>query len=119
MLRDLGALADFGPSNLNESDFMLIDNSDYVCLFNWAGTLKFGTDLAQAVFGRAKQNGKGKTYYDTADPTPNSNAIPDLMDKVLKTDKVDILSLNENEAITYASLLDEGIEGEASAFEFC
>ena len=109
MLRDLGALADFGPSNLNERDFMLIDNSDYLCVFNWAGTLKFGTDLAQAVFGRAKHNGKGKTYYDTADPTPNSKAIPDLMDKILKTDKVDILSLNENEAVTYASFLDEGI----------
>ena len=88
----------------------LIEDSDYACLFNWAGTLKFGTELAQTVFGRAKQNGKGKTYYDTADPTPNSKAIPDLMDKVLKTDKVDILSLNENEAITYASLLDEGIK---------
>jgi ribokinase len=109
MLRDLGALEDFGPANLDKSDFMLIDETDYLCIFNWAGTLKFGTDLAQAVFGRAKQNGKGKTYYDTADPTPNSKAIPDLMDKILKTDKVDILSLNENEAVTYASFLDEGI----------
>ncbi len=109
MLRDLGALADFGPVNLEESDFMLIDDTDYLCIFNWAGTLKFGTDLAQAVFGRAKQNGKGKTYYDTADPTPNSKAIPDLIGKILKTDKVDILSLNENEAVTYASYLDVGI----------
>ncbi len=106
MLRDLGALADFGPSNLNESDYDLIEAANYVCLFNWAGTLKFGTDLAQAVFERAKRNGKGKTYCDTADPTPNTEVIPDLMEKVLKTDKVDILSLNENEAITYASLLD-------------
>lgn len=109
MLRDLGALADFGPANLDESDYALIEDADYVCLFNWAGTLKFGTALAQAVFDRAKQGGKGKTYYDTADPTPKAKAIAGLMDKVLKTDKVDILSLNENEAITYASLLDEGL----------
>ena len=108
MLRDLGALADFGPASLDDSDYALIEDADYVCLFNWAGTLKFGTELAQAVFDGAK-GGKGKTYYDTADPNPNAKVIAGLMDKVLKTDKVDILSLNENEAITYASLLDEGL----------
>ena len=118
MLRDLGALADFGPANLDERDYSLIEDADYVCLFNWAGTLKFGTDLAQAVFGRANQNGKGKTYYDTADPTPNSKAMPDLMDKILKTDKVDILSLNENEAVTYASLLDLGLKKKRASLGF-
>ena len=110
MLRDLGALADFGPADLDENDYVLIDEADYVCLFNWAGTLKFGTTLAQAVFERVKHSGKGKTYFDTADPTPNAKAVGGLMDKVLKTDKVDILSLNENEAVTYASLLDEGLK---------
>jgi ribokinase len=110
MMRDLGALAGFGPANLDESDYALIDEADYVCLFNWAGTLKFGTELAQTVFERAKQGGKGKTYFDTADPTPNAKAIAGLMDKVLKTDKVDILSLNENEAVTYASLLDKDLK---------
>ena len=81
MIRDLGALADFGPANLDERDYSLIESSDYVCLFNWAGTLKFGTALAQTIFGRAKQKGKGKTYYDTADPNPNAKAIPDLIEK--------------------------------------
>ena len=118
MIRDLGALADFGPANLDESDYSLIEAADYVCLFNWAGTLKFGTALAQTVFDRAKQKGKGKTYYDTADPNPNATAISDLMEKVLKTDKVDILSLNENEAITYASLLDEGLNEGKACLEF-
>ena len=118
MLRDLGALADFGPANLDESDYSLIEDADYVCLFNWAGTLKFGTELAQAVFERAKRSGKGKTYYDTADPTPKAKEIPDLMDKVLKTDKVDILSLNENEAITYASLLDLGLKEKRARLGF-
>jgi len=110
MLRDLGALADFGPANLDEGDFALIDDADYVCVFDWAGTSRFGTDLAKIVFERAKQRGKGKTYFDTADPNPNAKAIAGLVDKVLKTDKVDILSLNENEAIIYASLLDEGLK---------
>ncbi len=106
MLRDLGALANFGPANLDEPDYKLIENADYVCLFNWAGTVRFGTELAQAVFERAKRSGRSKTYYDTADPTANKKELSVLMDKVLKTDKVDILSVNENEAIIYASMLD-------------
>jgi sugar/nucleoside kinase (ribokinase family) len=118
MIRDLGALADFGPANLDEEDYSLIEASDYVCLFDWAGTLKFGTALAQTIFDRIKQKGEGKTYYGTADPNPNSTAISDLMAKVLKTDKVDILSLNENEAITYASILDDGLNEGKARLEF-
>jgi ribokinase len=118
MIRDLGALADFGPANLEERDYSLIEAADYVCLFDWAGTLKFGTALAQAVFDRVKQKGKGKTYYDTADPNPNGIALPDLIEKVLKTDKVDILSLNENEAITFANLIDKGFKIEHASLGF-
>jgi sugar/nucleoside kinase (ribokinase family) len=110
MLRDLGALADFGAEDLADSDYDLMENADYVCLFNWAGTLKHGTELAQRVFQKAKAKGNCKTYYDTADPTPKKAAIADLIENVLKTSQVDILSLNENEAVTYAALLDRSIE---------
>ena len=96
----------------------MIESADYACLFNWAGTLKFGTALAQAVFGRAKTNGKGKTYFDTADPSPNSGAIAELMETVLKSNQVDILSLNENEAIIYASLLDKTLNDKKHNLDF-
>ena len=109
MLRDLGALADFGPLDLTDSDYAAIENADYVCLFNWAGTRKHGTALVESVFRRAKTRGKGKTYYDTADPNPNRDKVPELMENVLKTEQVDILSLNENEAICYASLFNDEI----------
>jgi sugar/nucleoside kinase (ribokinase family) len=109
MLRDLGALADFSPNDLTDRDYELIENADYVCLFNWAGTRKYGTLLAETVFGRVKTGGKGRTYYDTADPTPNRDKIPELMRNVLETSRVDVLSLNENEAICYASLLNDEI----------
>lgn len=109
MLRDLGSLADFGPQDLNDQDFSVMENADYVCVFNWAGTVNFGTKLAETVFSRVKARGRGKTYFDTADPTPNRNGIPELIENVLKTDQVDILSLNENEAVTYASILDKSI----------
>jgi sugar/nucleoside kinase (ribokinase family) len=105
MLRDLGTLADFGPSDLTARDYELIENADYVCLFNWAGTKKYGTELAETVFGRVKKKGKGRTYYDTADPTPNASRVPELMRNVLETNLLDVLSLNENEAFCYASLL--------------
>jgi sugar/nucleoside kinase (ribokinase family) len=105
MLRDVGALEGFGPRNLKESDYRLIENADYMCVFNWAGTRQFGTELAETVFNRAKTHGKGKTYYDTADPQPNCREIPNMMKKVLLAKCVDILSVNENEAVTYASCL--------------
>jgi len=112
MLRDLGSLADFGPSDLTDRDYALIENADYVCLFNWAGTRKYGTALAETVFRRVKTKGKGKTYYDTADPTPNRDKIPELMRNVLKTSQVDVLSLNENEVICYAAMLTDEISGQ-------
>jgi sugar/nucleoside kinase (ribokinase family) len=118
MIRDLGALADFGPLDLTDRDYELIENADYVCLFNWAGTKKYGTTLAETVFRRAKEKGKGKTYYDTADPTPNRNKIPELMEKVLKTRQVDVLSLNENEAICYAALLNKAINEKQKKLRF-
>lgn len=109
MLRDLGSLADFGPANLIEADYELVEDADYVCLFNWAGTRNFGTALAQSVFKRVKAKGKGKTYYDTADPTSNREKIGEMMEKVLRSSLVDVLSLNENEAVSYAALLDDWV----------
>jgi len=118
MLRDVGALADFGPQHLNEGDFEVIENADYVCVFNWAGTRHFGTELAEIVFRRVKSVGKGKTYCDTADPTTNKEKIPKLMKKVLQSKDVDILSVNENEAICYASQLSDKIEKLTKASKF-
>jgi sugar/nucleoside kinase (ribokinase family) len=94
MLRDLGSLVDFGPSDLTKEDYEVIENADYICLFNWAGTRKYGTELAETVFQRVKTKGKGKTYFDTADPTSNNDKISNLMERVLKTNLIDVLSLN-------------------------
>jgi len=105
MLRDLGSLERFGPKNLTTADYQLLTSADYVCVFNWAGTRHHGTDLTETVFRYVKTKGKGKTYLDTADPTPNKDKIPMLIEKVLLKDLVDILSLNENEAIQYATYI--------------
>ncbi len=103
MLRDLGSLEKFGPNDLREKDFALLEQTDYVCVFNWAGTRNHGTELAKAVFHHVKTKGMGKTYYDTADPLPNKLEIPRLVKEILlRPNLIDVLSLNENEAITYA-----------------
>jgi len=106
MLRDVGALADFGPQHLDDDDFQTIEEADFVCIFNWAGTRNFGTKLARAVFSHTKMRGKGRTYYDTADPTPNKQQIPNLIRDILESKQLDMLSVNENEAICYASHLN-------------
>ena len=118
MLRDVGALADFGPHHLNDEDFEVIENANYVCVFNWAGTRNFGTELAETIFHLVKTAGKGKTYCDTADPITNKEKIPKLMKKVLQSKHVDILSLNENEAICYASHLSDKIKKLTKASKF-
>jgi sugar/nucleoside kinase (ribokinase family) len=118
MLRDVGSLADFGPQNLNSEDFEAIEKADYVCVFNWAGTREFGTQLAETVFHHAKTRGRGKTYYDTADPTPNKGKTRELLRKVLQTSLVDILSLNENEAVFYASQLTPKIKRSMESLSF-
>ncbi len=106
MLRDLGSLQNFGSSDLEEKDYALLEKMDYVCVFNWAGTRRHGTELAKTVFCHVKKRGLGRTYYDTADPLPNRPKIPQLVEEVLLCpDLIDVLSLNENEAITYAKSL--------------
>ena len=105
MVRDVGSLANFNSGNLADDDWSLLENADWVCMFNWAGTRNHGTELTRNVFQRAKAKSRGKTYLDTADPTPNREEIPEFVRKVLKSDSVDVLSLNENEAVTYASFV--------------
>ena len=110
MLRDIGSLENFGPKNLDSKDFEALETAEYVCVFNWAGTKRFGTELAKTVFRYTKAKGKAKTYYDTADPMPNKEKIPELIKEVLMDKNVDILSVNENEAICYASCICPEIE---------
>ena len=119
MLRDVGSLADFGPHYLSSDDFKVIENADYVCVFNWAGTRHFGTRMAETVFHHVKKRGKGKTYFDTADPTPNKEKISELTKNVLQSRQLDILSVNENEAICYASQLSDEVQelGKRLAFD--
>lgn len=107
MMSDLGSLLEFGLNDLTSEDFQLLREADYVCVFHWSGTKRWGTELAEGVFRHVKEKGKGKTYYDTSDPTPKKEDIPKLVKKILLQDIVNILSVNENEAFWYASQLSK------------
>ncbi len=109
MMGDLGSLLDFGPKDLTERDFKLLQDADYVGVFNWAATRKGGTDLARAVFQYVKEKGKAKTYFDSGDPTPNEKNIPELLKNVLRTRLLDCLSVNENEAFQFAKHFDKRV----------
>ncbi len=109
MMGDLGSLPVFGPEDLTEEDFGLLQKVDYVGVFNWAATRRWGTELAEAVFRRVKEEGRGRTYFDSGDPTPNKANISKLLKNVVKTRLLDILSVNENEAFQYASQFDGSI----------
>jgi len=117
MLRDLGSLENFGSKDLIEEDLKLLGKADYVCLFNWAGTRSYGTELAKTVFCHVKEKSTGKTYYDTADPSPNEKEVGKLVNEVLLSNIVDILSLNENEAVRYASAVSSEREIEGKTLE--
>ena len=109
MMSDLGSLPEFGLSDLTSEDFQLLREADYVCVFHWSGTRRWGTELAEGVFHHVKDEGKGKTYYDTSDPTPKREDVPKLVKKILLNDVVDIFSVNENEAFYYASELSKEV----------
>jgi len=107
MMSDLGSLVEFGLDDFTSEDFKLLREADYVCVFHWAATRRWGTELAERVFNVVKKEGKGKTYYDTSDPGPKKEGVPKLVKRVLSADLVDIFSVNENEAFSYASQLGE------------
>jgi sugar/nucleoside kinase (ribokinase family) len=110
MMGDLGSLPNFGSGSLTDNDFQLLRKADYVCVFNWAATSRLGTELAEKVFQYVKEKGKGKTYYDTGDPTPNNKNMFKLAQKVLSKKLVDIFGVNENEAYIYASYFSQKIK---------
>ncbi|MGQ9459605.1 MAG: carbohydrate kinase family protein [Candidatus Bathyarchaeaceae archaeon] len=109
MMSDLGSLSEFGLGDLTSKDFKVLREADYVCIFHWAGTRRWGTKLAEGVFSCVRKEGKGKTYYDTSDPSPKKREVPELVEKVLLRNLVDIFSVNENEAHCYASQLDKKV----------
>jgi ribokinase len=102
MINDPGSVADFGFERLTQDDVELLKAADVVCVFNWNLNQR-GTNLAKNVFKLVKKRGKGMTYFDSGDPSLRVDDVSELMSEVLKRELVDVFSVNENEALWYAS----------------
>ena len=109
MVGDSSSVSEFGFDELSTEDLNLLTHADTVCVFNWLYNRK-GTELAEGVFRYCKQNSKARTFFDPADPWPRRAELPELAKRVLQTDTVDSLGINENEAILIARVFHKGMK---------
>ncbi len=100
MLGDPGSVASFSYDQLHDHDHEIIASASLVGVVNWNQN-RFGTQLANQVFGQAKKN-QIKTFFDTGDPSPRVQDIPQMMETVLMNQQLDCFGLNENELRFYS-----------------
>jgi sugar/nucleoside kinase (ribokinase family) len=100
MLGDPGSVADFSFERLTDHDHQLLATADVVGVVNW-NLNRSGTTLASKVVETAKKHGV-KTFFDSGDPSPRVQDIPELMSCVLMNPYVDVIGLNENEIRYYS-----------------
>lgn len=110
MINDSGSVKDFHPKSLSRSDISLIKRADYLAVLNWAQNLS-GTELALHAFQQAKRARRARTFFDPSDPSARQPDISALVSKVLRDGFLDIVSLNENEAVAIAKAVDRGFRG--------
>lgn len=103
MLGDAPSITPFGFEDLDFEDLAIIGRAHYVCVFNWLYNTK-GTDLAEKVFKYCRMHSGARTFFDASDPRPRISDLPDLNQKVLRSGLVDVLGVNENEALLFAAL---------------
>jgi sugar/nucleoside kinase (ribokinase family) len=108
MIGDTGSVSDFSFDILDDKDKDLISKSDMICVTTW-NLNNNGTELARDVFRFAKKHDI-KTFFDTGDPSPRKNEIPDLFNNVLTDKNLDILGLNENELLHYSKIKSSSVE---------
>ncbi|MEM2962752.1 MAG: carbohydrate kinase family protein, partial [Candidatus Bathyarchaeia archaeon] len=104
MLNHPGSVADFCFEDLESSDLDLIRGTDYLIVTEWTMNLR-GTDLAEKIFSYAERFPCRK-FFDPGDPSWRKQDINDLVERVLLPAKFQVLSVNESEAIWYASYFD-------------
>ena len=97
MLGYRGSLAEAKPEHFS-SIISKVASADIVGFFNWAA-IKKGTELAEYVLEKAKSRGR-MTYMDPSDVTVRSlKEVKELVSRALSSGLVDVISLNENEAL--------------------
>lgn len=103
MLGDISRVTPFSFEDLTPQDLRSIDAAEFVGVFNWLYNRK-GTELAEKVFAYCHTHSQALTFVDTADVRPRLGDLPEFVRKVLNKGLVDILGLNENEALIVAGV---------------
>jgi sugar/nucleoside kinase (ribokinase family) len=101
MIGDPGSVATFSFERLNDHDHELIASANLVGVTDW-NLNRFGTDLACKVFETARKYNV-RTFFDSSDPSPRTQDIPELIQKVLMNPNLNIFGLNENELRYYSN----------------
>jgi sugar/nucleoside kinase (ribokinase family) len=104
MFGDWSDASDLGFEDFQREDLKLLSRAHFACVFNWLYNRK-GTELAAGVFTYCRKHSKAQTFFDPADPWPRRDELPELVRKILRTDLLDFLAVNDNEAILFARIL--------------
>jgi sugar/nucleoside kinase (ribokinase family) len=107
MVGDSAAISELSFDEFRPDDLRLLSNADWVCVFNWLYNRK-GTELAEGVF-RYCRNTRASTFFDPADPWPRRSELPELARRVIRSDLLDFLGVNENEALLIAKVFNKKI----------
>jgi ribokinase len=103
MLSDVGDNADFGKARVNtEKHMKILSRADAVVVANWASNLK-GTELMKFAF---EYSPKALHFVDPADFQLRKEEFVEIL--ALLSNKIDVLSINENECNTLGSSLGLG-----------
>jgi len=108
MVGDWTAVSDLSFEDLRSADRQLLTSADWVCVFNWLYNRK-GTELAEGVFAYCRENSRARTFFDPADPWPRRPELPDLTRRVIRSDLLDFIGVNENEALLIAKAFNKKI----------
>lgn len=103
MVGDSAAVSDLNFDDFELADLSLLSNANYVCVFNWLYNRK-GTELAEGVFRYCRRNSKARAFFDPADPWSRRAELPELARRIIRSDLLDFLGVNENEAILIARI---------------
>jgi len=103
MVSDIGDNESFGPERISsEADRTILKNADGVMVVNWATNVN-GTELAEFSF---KNSPSAFRFLDPADIETRKHDFRDSLAKL--SDKIDCLSINENECNSLADALGFG-----------
>jgi len=107
MLNDVGDVAHFDGKRLSAVDLQALGTCDCVALVNWSGNMK-GNDLAEKIFHLQGRN-RRLNFLDPADFSGAEMRIGTLVKNIIAKNRIDVLSINENEARILARRLRVGI----------